>query len=500
MLRRSRRHTGFTAFIIAGLVLAVALLAQTVWTYVFVSRDLVRREARRQAARDVTALERAIFAARVGDPASLSAMLTDLHQDSSARVAWVSVLDIDAKTLAGSSANQQTLFTPAEVKAPMFARGEPSTAVWRDNREILVYVFPLRLPPRSREPVAVVPPVSGADQAPAPALRRPGPVLAEIGIYRDAVSAQFGGLRQASIVNALAACALLAALTAMALRFPAYVRGRQMDVQLLLARRVQEDLLPASMPVLLQAEVNAVCIPAFDVGGDLFDFVSLDEDRFVFLVGDVSGKGVSAALLMAVVHGAFHGGELRAAGGDLGRWMSRLNTLLIQRSAENRFVTLFCGIFDARTATVTYVNGGHLPPLLFRAGARSPDPEPLETGGPVVGLLPGATYEEGRTIVRKGDVLLLYSDGVTEATDRNGAEFGRGRLSTTVASEVAGDLRIACSRVLETVETFATRTEPEDDQTVMLIRFGGQRSSTFTSAQQASEPSSPSAGDELSVL
>jgi sigma-B regulation protein RsbU (phosphoserine phosphatase) len=123
---------------------------------------------------------------------------------------------------------------------------------------------------------------------------------------------------------------------------------------------------------------------------------------------------------------------------------------------------------------VTYVNGGHLPPLLFRAGAQSLAPEPLETGGPVVGLLEGATYEEGRTTVRKGDVLLLYSDGVTEAADHNGAEFGRGRLTTTVASEVAGDLRIACSRVLEAVGAFATRTDPEDDRTVMLIRFGGQ--------------------------
>jgi hypothetical protein len=192
-------------------------------------------------------------------------------------VAWVSVLDIDAKTLAGSTANQQTLFTPADVKAAMFARGEPSTAVWKDNREILVYVFPLRLPPPSREPVAAGPPVSAADKAPAPTLRRRGPVLAEIGIYRDAVSAQFGGLRQASVVNALAACALLAALMATALRFPAYVRGRQMDAQLVLARRVQEDLLPASMPVLRQAEVNAVCVRASEAGGDIFDFVSLDE-------------------------------------------------------------------------------------------------------------------------------------------------------------------------------------------------------------------------------
>jgi serine phosphatase RsbU (regulator of sigma subunit) len=80
---------------------------------------------------------------------------------------------------------------------------------------------------------------------------------------------------------------------------------------------VQQDLLPAVMPVLRNAEVTAVCVPAFDVGGDLFDLVSLDEDRFVFVVGDAFCKNVSAALLMAMVHGAFHGGELRATGGDL---------------------------------------------------------------------------------------------------------------------------------------------------------------------------------------
>jgi hypothetical protein len=491
MLRRHRHHTGFRAFIVAGILLAVALLAQTVWTYVFVSQDLVRREARRQAARDVTALERAIYAARVRDAASLDVLLGELHEDASARVAWVSVLDIDAKTVASSAANQPALFTPAQIKAAMFARDEPSATVRRNNREVFVYVFPLRLPPPPREPALAVPPGSATNEAPVPSSRRPGPVLAEIGIYRDAVSAQFGGLRRASVLNALAACALLAALTAIALRFPAYVRGRQMDAQLLLARRVQEDLLPASMPAFTYAEVDAVCRPASDVGGDLFDFVSLDEDKFVFLVGDVSGKGVPAALLMALVHGAFHGGELRAAGGDLGRWMSRLNTLLIQRSAENRFVTLFCGTFDARTGTVTYVNGGHLPPLLFRAGGRSLDPERLEAGGPVVGLLPGATFEEGRTTVRNGDVLLLYSDGVTEATDRNGAEFGAARLSTTIASEVAGDLRVACGRVLDAVRAFATRTEPEDDQMVMLIRFKDQSSPSPPSHSQSPSASSP---------
>jgi serine phosphatase RsbU (regulator of sigma subunit) len=96
--------------------------------------------------------------------------------------------------------------------------------------------------------------------------------------------------------------------------------------------------------------------------------------------------------------------------------------------------------------------------------------------------------------VRTGDVLLLYSDGVTEATDRTGAEFGRGRLSATVAAEVGGDLSITCSRVLDAVGQFATTTEPDDDQTVMLIRFKAPGSSALTSAEHPTEPSPPSTG------
>ena len=318
-------------------------------------------------------------------------------------------------------------------------------------------------------------------------------MLAEIAIYRDGISAQYGGLRRASVVNALAAFVLMTSLIAMALRFPAYVRGRQTDAQLRLARRVQQDLLPASMPVLRHAEVEAVCAPAFDVGGDLFDLVVLDEHRFVFLLGDVSGKGIGAALLMAVVHGAFHGGELTSTDGDLARWTGRLNEVLVQRSAENRFVTLFCGAYDARTGTLTYVNAGHLPPLLFRAGGgRATEPERLETGGTVVGLLPDAAYHVDRTQVRDGDVLLIYSDGVTEATNGRDGEFGVGRLAQAVGSALGGDLRLTCASILADVRAFASRPEPEDDLTVMVLRFGEPRVRVHTGFESAPAVAAPS--------
>jgi len=463
-----RRRLWFTAFIVAGIVLAVVLLGQTVWTYVFVSRDLVRREARRQAARDVTALERAIFAGRVQDREPLNQVLADIQRDAGARVAWLNIISAESTTIAGSTPDQPTMFTPADIRGTLFSRGEPLRVAHRHNREILVYLFPLRLPPLARQSLSEVPPNTTERPVPAP---RAGPVVAEIGIFRDAVSAQFGGLRRTSVINVLAVGALLTSLIVMVARFPAYVRGRQTEAQLLLARRVQQDLLPAVMPALVYAEASAICRPAFDVGGDLFDLIALDEKRYAFLLGDVSGKNVSAALLMALVHGAFHGGELRAAGGDLARWMRRLNTLLVQRSAENRFVTLFCGIFDACTGTLTYVNGGHLPPMLYRAGEPSAHAERLEAGGPVVGVLADATYEEGRTVVREGDTILLYSDGLTEATDPSGDEFGTGRLSALFAPEAGGDLQRACERLLAAVQVFSGRAEPEDDQTVMIIRF-----------------------------
>lgn len=477
MIRWPRLHLGFTAFIVAGIALAVLVLVQTVWTYVFVSRDLERREARRQAGRDVAALERSIVAGRSREPAALAAALSDLRRDAAARLAWVLVVGVEGQTLAGAPAGQATRFTGAELDAAAFAREEPSRDTLHDDREVLVYLFPLRLP--------AGPPVGGAATPPPPGAtgsrtggppRRRGPTLVEVGVYRDGISAQYGGLRRASIVNALAAFVLMTSLVAMALRFPAYVRGRQIDAQLLLARRVQQDLLPVSMPALQHTEVEAVCAPAFDVGGDFFDFVELDERRFVFILGDVSGKGVDAALLMAVVHGAFHGGELASSGGDLSRWTSRLNDMLVQRSAENRFVTLFCGAYDARTATLAFVNAGHVPPLLFRAGASaSRDPERLETGGTVVGLRPDATYQVGQAVVHDGDVLVIYSDGVTEASNGREGEFGLRRLSTTVASTLGGDVRLTCSGIITAVRAFASRAEPEDDLTVMVLRFGERR-------------------------
>ena len=468
------RRFWFTAFVVAGIALAGVLLGQTLWTYVFVSRDLVRREARRQAARDVTALERAIFTGGVRDPEPLGEVVRGLQRDASTRIAWITVVTINGQTLAGSVADQQTLFTAADMKGTVFAREEPSRRVWKDGRDIRVYLFPLRLPPQRAQTRSDVPPADSGVRPSPP--RGTGPVLAEIGINLDAVSAQFGGLRRASLVNILAAAALIAAVIAIALRFPAYVRGRQTEAQLLLARRVQQNLLPSAMPVLRHAQVGAICVPASDVGGDLFDLVSLDDDRFVFLLGDVSGKGVSAALLMAVVEGAFHGGKLGAAAGEIRGWMRRLNRLLIERSAENRFVTLFCGAFDARKATLTYVNAGHLPPLVYRADQPSREPERLTTGGPVVGLLPDAAYEEGQTVIRQGDIVVMYSDGVTEATNQSGDEFGVERLSAMIDGD-GDEFERGCGRVLAAVETFTSRIEPEDDQTVMMVRFSSVGSS-----------------------
>jgi hypothetical protein len=116
MLRRPRGHLWLTAFVVVGILLALVLVGQIVWTYAFVSRDLVRREARRQAPRNVTALERAIFAARIQEPEPLRPTLDGLQPDASTRIAWVDIVSMDAKTLLGSPADQQTLFTPAELR------------------------------------------------------------------------------------------------------------------------------------------------------------------------------------------------------------------------------------------------------------------------------------------------------------------------------------------------------------------------------------------------
>lgn len=202
--------------------------------------------------------------------------------------------------------------------------------------------------------------------------------------------------------------------------------------ELELAREVQAYFLSSLAPAAgLGLDIAGRYRPAREVGGDYYDLIRLSDTSVAMTLGDVSGKGVAAALLMATLR-AF----LRSQPGGPGRLaavMSRLNDLLHESCAGNRFASLFYAAYDVRHGDLVYVNAGHPPPVLVDPAADT-SPNRLLTGGPVLGLLPHSTYEVGRLHIGPGSVLVAYSDGLTEACSTSGSDWGEARLVAAIRS------------------------------------------------------------------
>ena len=189
------------------------------------------------------------------------------------------------------------------------------------------------------------------------------------------------------------------------------------------AREIQQSLLPKEIPQLPGIAVATAWRPARAVGGDYFDVLRLDGNRLAICIADVSGKGVSAALLMANVQAS-----LRASVRDLdspARVCGIMNGMLCENIAANKFVTFFCGVFDGNSRAFRYCNAGHSYPILVSAGAA----HTLDQGGAVLGVFPSWNYQDCSVDLKSGDRLLLFTDGITEAEDTQGEEFGVERVA-----------------------------------------------------------------------
>ena len=204
---------------------------------------------------------------------------------------------------------------------------------------------------------------------------------------------------------------------------------RQREEEIQEAHQIQERLVPLEIPQLPGYEIDAAWRPARSVGGDYFDVLKFNEDSLAVSIGDVTGKGVPAALLMsnlqATVHG-FAGPQVQPA--DL---CARVNQATLPHVGENRFITFFYGLLDAPAHRLTYVNAGHNPPLLVR---RDGSCRRLRDGGPVLGLVPNWDGQPGLVELSPGDRLILFTDGITEATNARGEEFQEERLVTLITA------------------------------------------------------------------
>jgi sigma-B regulation protein RsbU (phosphoserine phosphatase) len=203
------------------------------------------------------------------------------------------------------------------------------------------------------------------------------------------------------------------------------------------------------------------------VGGDSYDFLALSSGRLALSVGDISGKGVSAALLMASLQAMLRS---RAAidGNMPDRLIADVNALLIRTTDRSKFATLFYGVYDSLSRTLTYVNAGHNPPFLLRAGAGSADR--LEPTGMALGLSTAATFSAAECRLMSGDLHVLYTDGVTEAFNAAREEFGEARLEETVISRRRLSAAALRASILDEVAAFCGAEPQFDDMTVVVAK------------------------------
>jgi phosphoserine phosphatase RsbU/P len=267
---------------------------------------------------------------------------------------------------------------------------------------------------------------------------------------------------------------------------------QRLENELTIAQEVQAQLFPRQISELESLEVHGFCRPARTVSGDYYDFLTASSHKLILAVGDISGKGISAALLMATIHSAVRAysveslpqmrepvavGAVAGAGRIMATWpegieispgalLGLLNHQLYDSTPPEKYATLFLGIYDGRSHRLTYSNGGHLPPILI---ARNGGIRRLEAGGTVIGLFDNMTYEEGSVEMKPGEIFLAYSDGVTEPENDFG-EFGEQRLIDLVSDNRNLPLPQISQVVTTAVENWIGDNEQPDDVTLVLAR------------------------------
>ena len=247
--------------------------------------------------------------------------------------------------------------------------------------------------------------------------------------------------------------------------FEQVVAAERMEQELQKAREIQDFLLPAQGPPIPGYEVSGHSAPCQAVGGDYFDYVELPGGRYALGLGDVAGKGLPAALLMASFQASLH--ALCEMGLPPGETIGRLNRLLSRRIPQNRFVTFFFSVLDPERHTLTYVNAGQNPPCRVRASA---DVERLAATGPPLGLLANASFETRTLEILPGDVVVCFSDGATEGRGASDEEFGEGRLIDIVRQDLSATPEAIVNRVAAAVERHCVASPRQDDITFVVLK------------------------------
>jgi serine phosphatase RsbU (regulator of sigma subunit) len=239
----------------------------------------------------------------------------------------------------------------------------------------------------------------------------------------------------------------------------------RLEQELQLASEIQQRFQPTAPPQIKGYELQGISFPCYEIGGDYYDFIERKDGRLMIALGDVSGKGTAAALLMSSLHAAVH--AQAAFNNSIVETIKAVNQYLAENTPSNRFVTLFYAELDPETGALAFLNAGHNPPLIMHAAGTV---EQLASGGLPLGINPLAEYREGRTQLNAGDVLVIYSDGVSESYNPEGEEFGTARLSEVVSRNMDASAAGIRDRIESALTKFSQGTPAGDDITLVIVK------------------------------
>ncbi len=457
-----------------GVVLALGLLVNSVANYFLVSQRIQTDQLRRDLADQIARLDADLQA--TPNHTHLAAALARAESRAAGRLAWIEVRDHTDALLARTGLSMPRTFTSAQVWTNLRARKPTFTVRQTAEGEMVIEAFVLRLPGlQQSQSLPRFQPVGLANVA------APGRPLAvvEVGAPLNGADDRLWPLRRNLLLNCSGAIALLGTLLMIHARFRSYLAGQRLEHEVSIARQVQQDLLPSPGDTSATFDLAADFQPAAHLGGDFYDAFPVSGpsgDGAAFVLGDVSGKGVPAALLTGVIHGAVRSSAWTESRYQHQHATEQLNRLLSERAASERFASLFWGYCEGET--LHYINAGHLAPILMRANR--PTCLRLDAGGPVLGLLPNAKYEAGSVELEPDDLIVLYSDGLVEAANANDEQFGEERVVALVAQHrhlTAAQIR---DRIIRAAQTFTGGAELDDDRTVLVLRFAGVASRAQT--------------------
>jgi phosphoserine phosphatase RsbU/P len=257
------------------------------------------------------------------------------------------------------------------------------------------------------------------------------------------------------------------------------VEKERLQRELEIAKEVQEQLFPREAPRMERMELTGLCLPARVVSGDYYDFLKLDAHNMGMALGDICGKGISAALLMANLQATLRSNVINLFGDDdaaaerlqeegaVAQVVKMLNRQIYNFTASNKFASFFYGVYNDANTSLTYCNAGHNPPLYFQSGGF----QRLSTGGTVVGIFPDAEYQQATLYLQPGDLLLAYTDGIVESVNEYGEEFGEQRLIQILEQNRQLSAREIQKVIVDQVLDWAFEEERDDDMTLIVAKI-----------------------------